>query len=134
MLLIPRLNTSGCVFGQTVIFKTASLLVNNIWTTGCTWLPEMSTQSPAVIHPFTVIIGPAEYQDIAAQITADPPPCFTVGTRSSLLWASVGIQPDAGYNVTDGSPDHLTFPVISRPGFIFVTPSFFQLLLLLLDL
>jgi len=30
-----------------------------------------------------VIIGPAEYQDIAGQIFTDPRPCFTVGSRHS---------------------------------------------------
>jgi len=39
----------------------------NSWTVGCTRLPTVSTQSLAVIRPFTVITGPAEYQDIAIQ-------------------------------------------------------------------
>jgi len=60
MLLKPRLNTSGCVYGRTVDLETLSLL-DNIWTTGYTWLPAMPTQSLAVIRPFGVIIGPAEY-------------------------------------------------------------------------
>jgi len=33
---------------------------------------------------------PAESQDFAAQITTDPPPRFTVGTRHSELHASLG--------------------------------------------
>jgi len=37
--------------------------------------------SMAVIRPFRLIIGLAEYQDIAAQIITDPPICFTVGSR-----------------------------------------------------
>jgi len=41
--------------------NTVSLLGDNIWTTGYTWLPKTSTQSLAVIRPFGVIIGPAEY-------------------------------------------------------------------------
>jgi hypothetical protein len=65
--------------------KILSLLGNNIWPVGCTWLPEMLTQSLAVIPPFRVIIGPAEYKDIVVQIIADTPPCFTVGTRHSGL-------------------------------------------------
>jgi hypothetical protein len=46
----------------------------------------------AVIQPFVVIIRPAEYQGIGAQIITDPPPCFTVGTRHSGLKASLGIH------------------------------------------
>ena len=34
-------------------WKIASLLGNNTWTTGCTWLPKISTQSLAVIRPCT---------------------------------------------------------------------------------
>jgi len=43
-----------------------SLVVNNFLTTGCTWLPTMSTKSLTVIQTFRVNIGPAENQDIAA--------------------------------------------------------------------
>jgi len=49
------------------------------------WLPTMSTQSLAIIQPFRVIIGPAEYQDIAPQIITDPHSYFTVGTKHSSL-------------------------------------------------
>jgi len=76
--------------GKLSSWKTASLSENNIWTIACTWLPKMSTQSLAVIRPFRVIIGPAQYQDIAAQIMTDPPPCFTVGTRHSGFQAPLG--------------------------------------------
>jgi hypothetical protein len=65
--------------------KTASLFGNNILTIGCTWLPKMSTYLLAVIQPYSVIIGPAKYQDTAAQIITYLPPCFTVGTRHSEL-------------------------------------------------
>jgi hypothetical protein len=37
------------------------------------------------IRPFRVITGPAEYQDIAAQIITNPTPCFAAGTRHSGL-------------------------------------------------
>jgi hypothetical protein len=66
-------------------------LGNDSWTTECTWLPKMSTWSLAGMRPIRVIIGPAEYQDIAAQIITDPHPCFTVGTRQSVLQASLGV-------------------------------------------
>ena len=42
-------------------WKSAWLLGNNTWTIGCIWLPKMSTQSLAVIRPFRVSTGPAEY-------------------------------------------------------------------------
>jgi hypothetical protein len=51
--------------GRTVILKTASLLGNDIWTIGYTWLPEKSKNSPVVIRPFRVITGPSEYQVIS---------------------------------------------------------------------
>jgi hypothetical protein len=31
------------------------------------------------------------YHDIAAQTITEPPLCFTVGTRHSGLWASLGV-------------------------------------------
>jgi len=65
--------------------KTASFLGNDIWTIEYTWLPKMSTWSLAGIRPIRVIKGLAEYQDIAAKIITDPPSCFTVGTRQSVL-------------------------------------------------
>jgi hypothetical protein len=76
--------------GEFSFFKITSLLGNSIWNSGGTWLPEMSTQSLVVTRQFRVLIGPAEYQDIAAQIVTDPPPCFAVGTSHSVLWASLG--------------------------------------------
>ena len=62
-------------------WKIVSLLENKIWFIGCTWLPTVSTESLAVMWPFSVIIGPAKYQGIAAWVTTDLPPCFTVETR-----------------------------------------------------
>jgi hypothetical protein len=61
-----------------------------------------------------VIMGPAEYQDIAAQIITDPPLCFTVGTRYSGLQAFLGIiriltQFDLQNHVKDSSSDHITY-------------------------
>jgi hypothetical protein len=65
----------------------------------------MSTQSLAVIWPFRVTVGSAEYQHIASQIITDPPPCFTVGTRHSP-----NLNPaDVGNNVRDNSPDHIMY-------------------------
>jgi len=62
----PQTDTEPfCMCGRTVILKTASLLGNDIWTIGYTWLPEMSKYSPAVIRPRKVITGPAEYQVIS---------------------------------------------------------------------
>jgi hypothetical protein len=48
-------------------------------------LPKMSTQSLAAIRHFIIIIGPVEYQDVAAQIVTDPPSCFTAESRRSGL-------------------------------------------------
>jgi hypothetical protein len=53
----------------------------------------MSTQSLAVIRSFKVIIGPAAYQDIAAQIIIDPPPFFTVGARAFRILGFFGRSP-----------------------------------------
>jgi len=58
----PQTDTERfCVHRRTVILKTASLLGNDIWTIGCTWLPEMSKHSPVAIRPLRVVMGPAEY-------------------------------------------------------------------------
>jgi hypothetical protein len=48
--------------GKLSSWKTAS--GNNIWTTGCTWLRNISMWSLAVIWPFRVIIGPVAYPGI----------------------------------------------------------------------
>ena len=77
--------------GELSSWIIASLLGINMWTIGCILLPQISTESLAVIWPFIVIKGPAEYQDIVAQIFIDLPPFFTVGTRHSGLWASLGV-------------------------------------------
>ena len=74
----------------------------------------MSTYSLAVIQPYSVIIGPAKYQDTAAHIITDLLPCFKVGTRHSELKASLGIlqiytRPDYGNNVKDDSSDHIMY-------------------------
>jgi len=106
ILLKPRLNTSGCVHGRTVILK--SCFIVRIQHLDCR-LPKLSTQSLAVFRPFRVITGPAEYHDIAAQIITDPPPCFTVGTRHLGLQASLGVWSDVGQNVKDNSSDHITY-------------------------
>jgi hypothetical protein len=114
------------VHGRTVVLKTASLLGNDTWTIGCTWLPEMSKYSPAVIRPLRVVTGPAEYQDTSAQIITDPPPCFTVGTRHSRLEASLGVWPGVGINMKDDATEHiLYFQIIRHPGFIVISPTFF---------
>jgi hypothetical protein len=41
-------------------WKTA-LFGNNIWIMECTWLPNLSTYSLAVIRPWWVIMGQTEY-------------------------------------------------------------------------
>jgi hypothetical protein len=52
-------------------WKTSSLFGNNVWIMGCTWLPNLSTCSLAVIRPWRLILGPT---DIAAQTIAESPP------------------------------------------------------------
>ena len=47
--------------------------------------------SLALIQPCRVIIGPAEYYDIAAEINTGVPPCFTVQTWHSGLYASLDV-------------------------------------------
>jgi hypothetical protein len=62
----PQTDTEHfCVCWRTVILKTASLLENDIWSIGRTWLPEVSKYSPAAFRPLRVVTGPAEYQDIS---------------------------------------------------------------------
>jgi hypothetical protein len=65
-------------------WKTTSLFGNNVWILGCTWLPNLTTHSLAV-RLWRLIVGPTEYDDNAAQTIAEPPQCFTVGTRHSGL-------------------------------------------------
>jgi hypothetical protein len=48
-----------CEWGQSS-WKTASLFGNNMWFMWCTWLPNLSTYSLAVIRPWRVIMGPTE--------------------------------------------------------------------------
>jgi hypothetical protein len=53
------------------------------------------------------------YHDIAAESITKPPPCFTVGTRHSGLWASLAVLqmltlPYVGNSVKDDSSDHIT--------------------------
>jgi hypothetical protein len=40
---------------------TASLFRNNVWIMWCTWLPNLSTYSLAVIRPWRVIMRPTDY-------------------------------------------------------------------------
>ena len=72
-------------------------------------------------------MGPAEYQDNAAQIITNPTPCFAAGIRHSGLQASLGVlqkqaRPDFRNNMKDDSPPYYVFPVIRRTGFIAITP------------
>src|SRR5215475_9892081 len=48
VLLKKSLNSSGSVYGQTVVLKNC-----HIRTRGFNWIPKMYTQSLAVIQPFT---------------------------------------------------------------------------------
>jgi hypothetical protein len=94
-------------------WKSASLFGNNVWNMGCTWLPNLSTYFPAEIRPWSVILGPTEYNDFAAQTIPEPPSCFTVGTRHSGLWASLGVPqtqtlPEIGNSVKDDPSEHIT--------------------------
>jgi hypothetical protein len=58
-------------------------------------------------------MGPTEYYDIAAQTIPEPSTCFTVVTRHSGVYASLGVLqmqtlPDVGNGVKDDSSDHVT--------------------------
>ena len=73
-------------------------------------------------------MGPAEYQDNAAQIITNPTPCFAAGIRHSGLQASLGVlqkqaRPDFRNNMKDDSPPYYVFPVIRRPDFMIITKS-----------
>jgi hypothetical protein len=46
--------------GELSFLKITSLLGNNIWNSGGTWLPEISTQSLVVFRQFRVLTGPEE--------------------------------------------------------------------------
>jgi len=64
-------------------------------------------------------MGPAQYQDITAQITTDPPLCFTGGTRHSGFQTSLGTlqtqtQRDVRNNVKESSSDRISNHQTSR--------------------
>jgi hypothetical protein len=42
-------------------WKTASLIGNNVWIMGCTWLPNLSTYPLTVIRSWRVIMGSSEH-------------------------------------------------------------------------
>ena len=97
------------------------------WTIGCTWLPKMYTESLAVIWPIRVIIQPAEYQDIAAQIITDSQPCFTVGPRHSVfLGRCPNVNPTQCWEQHEGwlTWPYYVFAIIRCPGFMIIAPSF----------
>jgi hypothetical protein len=46
--------------GHLSSWKTALFFGYNVWIMGCTWLPNLSTYSLAVIRPWRVTMGPTE--------------------------------------------------------------------------
>jgi hypothetical protein len=117
------------VNGALSSWKT-SLFWNNTWIMGCTWLPNLSTYSLAVIQPWRVIMGPTEYctkpsQNLPCVSLLEPgiPDCrlpWLFYNRKLFLMQE-----------TARKTTHLTisrtFPVVWCPGFMVVIPSFMHL-------
>jgi hypothetical protein len=61
MLFKPWLSSCSCVVGGIAVWENCIVVRNNVWIMGCTWLPNLSTYSLAVILPWRVIMGPTEY-------------------------------------------------------------------------
>jgi hypothetical protein len=116
--------------GASSSWKTAPLFGNNVWIMGCTWLPNLSTYSLAVIRPWRVIMGPAEYcTTYCCPNHHRTSPWLTAVTRHSGLQASFGVLqtytlPDSERNLKDDSSDRITrtFQVIWYSGIMVVTP------------
>ena len=131
MLLKTTLNTSACVcvcVGEFSSWKIASLLGNNTWTIGCTWLPTMTTKSLAVIQPFKV------------QDQQNTKYCCPNHHRSSSMFHSwnqalritgflgwcPNINPALCWEQREGWLiwPYYVFSIIRWPGFMIITPSF----------
>jgi hypothetical protein len=130
MLFKAWLDSSSCRYWGVSSWETARLFGNDVWTMGCTRLPNLSTYSLAVIRPWRAIMGPTE---------TVPRYCCPNHHRTSLafhFWNQafrvVGFLsvlqtwtlPDVGSSMKDDSSDHITlpFPVVWCPGFMVVTP------------
>jgi hypothetical protein len=90
MLLKPRLNTSGCVYGRIVVLKNCIIVRKKHQDQRM----RLVTYNVRVITSSNSIIQ-SKYRssrilDTAAQLITDLSPCFTVGTRHSGLEASLG--------------------------------------------
>ena len=98
MLLKARLNKNYITVSKKHVDHTMHLVTQNI---------HVVTGNISTIHSnnraCTIV-------DIAAQIIADLPSCFTVGTRHSGFQVSLGVRPDGGYKTKD---DHQTILRIS---------------------
>ncbi|GFV56641.1 hypothetical protein TNCV_951531 [Trichonephila clavipes] len=79
---------------------------------------KISLYFSTVNLPFRVTIDPAENQDMAAHIMADPSPCFTIGRRQSLSYAYANVlqlctHPVVKKSEKDDSSNHISFFLLS---------------------
>ena len=113
-----------CIFmllcvGDLASWRTASLLVNNIWTTGCTCSPELSTLS------LGVIIEPAEipryccpnHHRYSSMFHGLNQAFRIIGFLVRSVWRR---EQEEGRLI---SPYHV-FPIARRPYFMIITLSF----------
>ena len=113
--------------GELSSWKISSLIGNNIWTLGCTWLPKMSTYSLAVMRPFRVIILSAEYWCCPNHRSAYMFHSLNQAFRNiGFLGNSAGINPAWCWEQCEGQLiwPYYIFLVIRCPGFMIITPSF----------
>jgi hypothetical protein len=109
-------------------WKTASLLWNNVWIMGCIWLPNL---------PWWVIMGPTEHFTTIllpkpSQNLPCVPPCEECTSDCRLSWVFLNrklFPMGVGNSVKEDSSARITraFPVVWRPGFMVVEPSFTHL-------
>jgi len=111
MLLQPRLNTYGWVYGRTVILK-------NCITVTKKHLDHRMHQFIQNVHVVTgsnsTLQRTSGIPRYCAQIITDLPACFIVGTKHSGQQTFLGIlqaqtRPYTENNMKDNSSDHITY-------------------------
>jgi hypothetical protein len=127
MLLQPRLNTYGYVYGQTVILKNCiTVMKKHLDHRMHLFIPNVHV----VAGSNSTIQKTSRIPRYCAKIITDLPACFIVGTKHSGQQASLGILQ------TQTRPDHgkqhkgwliwpyYIIPVTRHPGFMIITLFF----------
>jgi hypothetical protein len=114
-----------CEWGHCRLGKL-SFFENNVWIMGCTWLPNLSTYSLAVIRSWRIIMGPTQYSTTILLPEPGIPDC-------RLPWVfSKQTLPDVGNSVKDDSPDYITrfqlsdVQVFCRDTIVYASEHYFQ--------